>query len=123
MKLATLPDREATRQAFTQLAADMTARDAELTQLAADGAFIAPTWHRWFAATADQLLQARDAAIALAPQAGELADLLREDVLDLGISSGLLRGANSTGKHFGKGWDTTLDRKVADALRAAELLA
>lgn len=116
-------DRLATQRQFNELALDLTRSDAEITSAYENGNTVGSGWDDWFMGAAEQLSDARDAYVALVPQDRDLAARLQADALDLASSSGSLDMMERHGNRFGSGWDTTLDRKIADVRAAAERLS
>ncbi|MCB0880073.1 MAG: hypothetical protein KDC46_13965 [Thermoleophilia bacterium] len=117
-----MPDRASTQRMFNDLALSMSRSDAELEDAVHRGNRVGSGWDSWFKRTSEQLLDARDAYVQLNPQDLELGHRLAKDALDLSASGGQLYAAYTSGHTFGRGWDTTLDSKIADVRLAADRL-
>jgi hypothetical protein len=115
-------DPVALQRTFNDLAIDLSRNDANLEDAVRRGNSVGTGWEEWFKATADTLLHARDGFAAVRPDQPALVEALGKDALDLAASGGQIGAARRNGNTFGRGWDTTLDHKIADVRAAADLL-
>jgi hypothetical protein len=123
MNLAAFPaDRPSTLRMLNDLALDLTRSDAELTDAVNRGNRVGAGWDTWFAKTANRMLDVREAYEQLAPNDLDTSMRLRSDALDLAASGGQMYAAYTSGHTFGAGWDSTLDRKIADVQEASNRL-
>ncbi len=117
------PDPIALQRTFNDLALDMTRTDAQLENAQRDGKRIGSGWDTWFSNTAQAVLDARDAYMALMVDDRPMFDRLGVDALQLATSAGNAGSGYRAGRVFGDGWSTTLDQKIIDVQDAAARLS
>jgi hypothetical protein len=123
MNLTAFPaDRPTTLRMLNDLALDLTRSDAELTDAVNRGNRVGAGWDTWFSKAANRMLDVREAYEQLQPNDVDTSQRLRSDALDLAASGGQMYAAYTSGHTFGAGWDTTLDRKIADVQEASNRL-
>ena len=122
LAIAAAPDRIATQRLLTDLAVDLSAKDAQLTAMVSNGNTVGAGWGEWFDRAAHRLLAGRDAYAALRPQQASIIARMGEELIDLGQNGGRIATAQEEGSTLAYGWRNALDDAIAVTRQAADTL-
>lgn len=115
-------DRGQAQRQLNELAIDLSRNDAKIEGIVRNGNSVGSGWGEWFDRTSAQLLEGRDAYMALNPHDRELAARFGAELLEFTSDGGRIASAQDRGATLGSSWMTALDGTIAVVQEASNRL-